>query len=417
MTHRHRKNLETEVSHARTTCEARPFANRRARAVGFGFWVSLTGAFTRGMSDGADDGGKAAAVSAKRRRIESLDRRFAGKGVSVSSTNAIFNDAGRAGPGGRGGRGADRGSSTDKHRGGARGGHGELHLHKNVHRNGNDSSASRGAHNGRAVHRADDDTRAGDTIAPDEAWYAPLTSRTMLGVIAAAHATAVPDELREPEGGTNAVAVTKMHRVLFIEDSLRRFARTNKKAGADCESVVRGKTKDKVVLLDAANAACGDFGKCKHSKASSRSDFELSRTALRAVGVAGALTASQTSWVKFAPMRDAFQLYVDETMKGLGDVGSQDEPSLRIEATCRMYEQQGNEIRGAVVTVCVCRDVKLVGRVGVVARVTAMAIFLVTDFDAAIVAPRKGTSFRLELTVGHAKKKTHVTIKGEDACV
>ena len=62
------------------------------------------------------------------------------------------------------------------------------------------------------------------------------------------------------------------------------------------------------------------------------------------------------------------------------------------------------EIRGGTVRVTSCRDGKLVGRRGVEARVTARAAHLVAERRSetgkrvdVIVAPRKGTKFRLEL--------------------
>ena len=68
------------------------------------------------------------------------------------------------------------------------------------------------------------------------------------------------------------------------------------------------------------------------------------------------------------------------------------------------------EVRGGTVRIASCRDGKLVGRRGVVARVTARAAHVVAFAPFApetetrsrtradvFVAPRKGTTFRLEL--------------------
>ena len=211
----------------------------------------------------------------------------------------------------------------------------------------------------------------------------------------------------------------KLTRVAYVEDQMRKFAATNPKAGADVERVVRQKTKDKVVLLDAANAfAESDKHKKKDSNARSRQDASIpSEARLRTIGVRGALQNSQAVYANFAPMRDTFRDYVNETMRGLGDDDSVDDTRLQYEAQRKISEKNLNEIRGAVVSVSASRNSSLVGRKGVVARATATSIFLVTENNSIVAVPRKGSLFNLDLTLGKMKRNCKVIVKGEDACV
>lgn len=396
----------------KTSIALRAFAHHRTLC-GFRVPGFRSRCVTLAMGGGDYDGGKVAAGAAKRRRVESLDRRLAaGKGGGVS-TKPIAASAKQSG--GRGGR---DGEHISKH-GGRSGGRGGVRDgHQKRDRNPSWKDTARPV---QSQSNPPDDEKHTSAPNADAGWYVPLSHRTIAGVIAAAHDKAVPQGLRDSskDSSKDELLAQKLTRVAYVEDQMRKFAATNPKAGADVERVVRQKTKDKVVLLDAANAfAESDKHKKKDSNARSRQDASIpSEARLRTIGVRGALQNSQALYANFAPMRDAFRDYVNETMRGLGDDDSVDDTRLQYEAQRKISEKNLNEIRGAVVSVSASRNSSLVGRKGVVARATATSIFLVTENNSIVAVPRKGSLFNLDLTLGKMKRNCKVIVKGEDACV
>ena len=362
------------------------------------------------MGDGAPDPeGKA---SAKRKRIDALDRRFAGgRGASLAARAS----ASRPGDGPRG-RHEDRSPSARR----------DARVAHVGGRSARDANP--------AVDRAPSRPRPVDARAPPEApadapWYAPLSARVARGALAAATvAGSLPFE------ETHADA--RRARTAYVERALVALAETSERTGADVDAVVRGKTRDKVVLLDAANAAprVGAAGRARRqTKPTSRAARHASNAWLRPRGVRGALTCTSAPSGdardgerglaerladRLRPLRRAFLASLagagpaadpkDRAEKARNESDDASRAARRLAEVKKRVVELG-EVRGGTVRVVSCRDVKLVGRRGVVARVTARAAHVVAEArprretketrgaPSVFVAPRNGTTFRLEL--------------------
>lgn len=376
-------------------------------------WSAAEGE-TSAMGGGAPDPeGKA---SAKRKRIDALDRRLAGgRGASSSAARASVS---RPGDGSRG-RDGDRPSPARRDARGPRAG-------------------GRGARDGTPASRppsrppfdAGRDiilNSAGDrrqTDFADAAWYAALSPRARAGVFAAAHAGSIPRSLLLDTTHEDVVAA-RLARYSYVERTLVELAETSARTGADVDAVVRGKTRDKVFLLDAANGNLtrGADASKKQTNASKKAPSRLAQHAsngwLRLWGVRGALPEEPFFFAdardasrKMKPLTECFAAFLSSLVSFERDA----DVKKRLERFKRVVLELG-EIRGGTVRVTSCRDGKLVGRRGVVARVTKRAAHVVavspTSEDevedeeqkkkkhearvGVFVAPRRGTTFRLEL--------------------
>jgi hypothetical protein len=227
-----------------------------------------------------------------------------------------------------------------------------------------------------------------------------------------------------PDG--SGVVAARLARYAYVERTLVELAETSVKTGADVDAVVRGKTRDKVFLLDAANgnltSSREDAKKATRNKSGKKAPSRLAQHAsnarLRVLGVRGALPETP-----FADgLADALGTLkpLTEThfafLSALGDSVSSAESvtnTKRLERFKRLVLELG-EVRGGTVSVTSCRDGKLVGRRGVVARVTKRAAHVLDVSSTSqvfvedeekkkkrgarvFVAPRRGTTFRLEL--------------------
>jgi len=377
------------------------------------------------MGGGAPDPeGKA---SAKRKRIDALDRRLAGGKGASSAARA---SASRPGDSSRG-RDGDRPSSVFRRdaRGPRAGGRGA--------RDGTPASRP-----GSSRPRPEDDRsrlepssdRGAFAAQTDAPWYAPLAPR---GAFAAARAGSIPVELTDSGTHAATAAGCRQARTAYVERTLVELAETSARTGADVDAVVRGKTRDRALLLDAAAAAGGGGARRrgssaeKRTKSPSRVARHASRTWLRVRGARGALPplavadadasgADRTSYVaRLDPLRRAFAAF----LAGLAETSKTSSPSNNTQSSGMNDDAFGRrlaevkrrvldlaEVRGGTVRIASCRDGKLVGRRGVVARVTARAAHVVAFAPFApetetrsrtradvFVAPRKGTTFRLEL--------------------
>ena len=357
------------------------------------------------MGGGAPDPeGKA---SAKRKRIDALDRRLAGGKGASSAARA---SASRPGDSSRG-RDGDRPSSVFRRdaRGPRAGGRGA--------RDGTPASRP-----GSSRLRLEDDRsrlepsydRGGFAAQTDAPWYAPL------------RAGSIPVELTDSGTHAATAAGRRQARTAYVERTLVELAETSARTGADVDAVVRGKTRDRALLLDAAAAGGGGGARStrgtsaeKHmTKSPSRVARHASRTWLRVRGARGALppladadaSADGPSRVaRLDPLRRAFAAFV----AGLAEPSKTSSKTSNMNISLAEVKRRVRdlaEVRGGTVRIASCRDGKLVGRRGVVARVTARAAHVVA-FESpqtqspqsrktrgdVFVAPRKGTTFRLEL--------------------
>lgn len=387
-------------------------------------WSAAEGE-TSAMGGGAPDPeGKA---SAKRKRIDALDRRLAGgRGASSSAARASVS---RPGDGSRG-RDGDRPSPARRDARGPRaGGRGA--------RDGTPASsrppsrppfdAGRDKKREPTEFLSSSGDRRGPTDLSDAAWYADLSKQTRAGVFASAHFGSIPRSLlldTTPDG--SGVVAARLARYAYVERTLVELAETSVKTGADVDAVVRGKTRDKVFLLDAANgnltsSRTSDAKKATRNKSSEKAPSRLAQHAsnarLRVLGVRGALPETlfadglADALGTLKPLTETHFAF----LSALGDSVSSAESvtnTKRLERFKRLVLELG-EVRGGTVIVTSCRDGKLVGRRGVVARVTKRAAHVVavssTSQDrvedeekkkkrvGVFVAPRRGTTFRLEL--------------------
>jgi len=356
------------------------------------------------MGGGAPDPeGKA---SAKRKRIDALDRRLAGGKGASSAARA---SASRPGDSSRG-RDGDRPSSVFRRdaRGPRAGGRGA--------RDGTPASRP-----GSSRLRLEDDRsrlepsydRGGFAAQTDAPWYAPL------------RAGSIPVELTDSGTHAATAAGRRQARTAYVERTLVELAETSARTGADVDAVVRGKTRDRALLLDAAAAGGGGGARStrgssaeKHTKSPSRVARHASRTWLRVRGARGALppladadaSADGPSRVaRLDPLRRAFAAF----LAGLAEPSKTSSKTSNMNISLAEVKRRVRdlaEVRGGTVRIASCRDGKLVGRRGVVARVTARAAHVVA-FESpqtqspqsrktrgdVFVAPRKGTTFRLEL--------------------
>ena len=374
------------------------------------------------MGDGAPDPeGKA---SAKRKRIDALDRRLAGGKGASSAARA---SASRPGDSSRG-RDGDRPSSVFRRdaRGPRAGGRGA--------RDGTPASRPRPEDDRSRLEPSSD--RGAFAAQTDAPWYAPLAPR---GAFAAARAGSIPVELTDSGTHAATAAGCRQARTAYVERTLVELAETSARTGADVDAVVRGKTRDRALLLDAAAAAGGGGARRrgssaeKRTKSPSRVARHASRTWLRVRGARGALPplavadadasgADRTSYVaRLDPLRRAFAAFLaglaepsktktSSPSNNTQSSGMNDDAFGRRLAEVKRRVLDLAEVRGGTVRIASCRDGKLVGRRGVVARVTARAAHVVAFAPFApetetrsrtradvFVAPRKGTTFRLEL--------------------
>ena len=370
-------------------------------------WSAAEGE-TSAMGGGAPDPeGKA---SAKRKRIDALDRRLAGGKGASSAARA---SASRPGDSSRG-RDGDRPSSVFRRdaRGPRAGGRGA--------RDGTPASRP-----GSSRLRLEDDRsrlepsydRGGFAAQTDAPWYAPL------------RAGSIPVELTDSGTHAATAAGRRQARTAYVERTLVELAETSARTGADVDAVVRGKTRDRALLLDAAAAGGGGGARStrgssaeKHTKSPSRVARHASRTWLRVRGARGALppladadaSADGPSRVaRLDPLRRAFAAF----LAGLAEPSKTSSKTSNMNISLAEVKRRVRdlaEVRGGTVRIASCRDGKLVGRRGVVARVTARAAHVVALAPSApetqtqspqsrrtrgdvFVAPRKGTTFRLEL--------------------
>ncbi len=385
-------------------------------------WSAAEGE-TSAMGGGAPDPeGKA---SAKRKRIDALDRRLAGgRGASSSAARASVS---RPGDGSRG-RDGDRPSPARRDARGPRaGGRGA--------RDGTPASsrppsrppfdAGRDKKREPTEFLSSSGDRRGPTDLSDAAWYADLSKQTRAGVFASAHFGSIPRSLLLDTTPDSDVVAARLARYAYVERTLVELAETSCKTGADVDAVVRGKTRDKVFLLDAANgnltSSREDAKKATRNKSSEKAPSRLAQHAsnarLRVLGVRGALPETPfadglaDALGTLKPLTETHAAF----LSSLGDSVCSAERmtnTKRLERFKRLVLELG-EVRGGTVIVTSCRDGKLVGRRGVVARVTKRAAHVVavssTSQDqvedeekkqkrvGVFVAPRRGTTFRLKL--------------------
>jgi hypothetical protein len=255
------------------------------------------------MPDGGG-GGKAGDAAKKKRSIASLEQRFAGGGGLSGASNkknksapvfgmgmgggggrgsggrgggglggrggggraspgfggASLRQPGRGGGGGGGGSGGGGGGGGGGGRGqqsvgGGRGGRGPGFV------GGGRGGGGRGG-GGFGGFGTDGGNNPNDT-GPDAVWYAPLGTHALAGVMSTAHARKAPSNLSNPlpnlddddDGGNAGRFAAACSRHAWVEQYLRDLVATNPKSGLDMESVIQSKTKDKVLLLDNANAS------------------------------------------------------------------------------------------------------------------------------------------------------------------
>ena len=346
---------------------------------------SAAGGETSAMGGGAPDPeGKA---SAKRKRIDALDRRLAGGKGASSAARA---SASRPGDSSRG-RDGDRPSSVFRRdaRGPRAGGRGA--------RDGTPASRPRPEDDRSRLEPSSD--RGAFAAQTDAPWYAPLAPR---GAFAAARAGSIPVELTDSGTHAATAAGCRQARTAYVERTLVELAETSARTGADVDAVVRGKTRDRALLLDAAAAAGGGGARRrgssaeKRTKSPSRVARHASRTWLRVRGARGALPplavadadasgADRTSYVaRLDPLRRAFAAFLaglaepsktktSSPSNNTQSSGMNDDSFGRRLAEVKRRVLDLAEVRGGTVRIASCRDGKLVGRRGVVARVTARA--------------------------------------------
>jgi hypothetical protein len=410
-------------------------------------WSAAEGE-TSAMGGGAPDPeGKA---SAKRKRIDALDRRLAGgRGASSSAARASVSRPGDLSRG----RDGDRPSPARRDARGPRaGGRGA--------RDGTPASsrppsrppfdAGRDKKREPTEFLSSSGDRRGPTDLSDAAWYADLSKQTRVGVFASAHFGSIPRSLlldTTPDG--SGVVAARLARYAYVERTLVELAETSCKTGADVDAVVRGKTRDKVFLLDAANgnltSSREDAKKATRNKSSEKAPSRLAQHAsnarLRVLGVRGALPETPfadglaDALGTLKPLTETHFAFLSSLLDSVSSAESVTD-TKRLERFKRLVLELG-EIRGGTVSVTSCRDGKLVGRRGVVARVTKRAAHVVavssTSGDrvedeekkkkrvGVFVAPRRGTTFRLELPsvpgIQHGEEDAsllYVDIRGEN---
>lgn len=348
-----------------------------------------------GKPAGSSRDGSGAASTSKRRRIESLEQRFAGRGApSSSAASATRRPVGGAGAGGgRGGARPDR-LARDRPGGGF--------------------SGPRAGGRGAPPARPRDDRAArpdlprrvpeDDPSAPDAVWYAPLGPRARAGVMATAHARAVPPDLTRRRDDADPFAA-RAAASAWVLGLIRELAATNPKAGADVEKVIQSKTKDKSLLLDAANArfSVDDVRAAKERRETRerRRGGSASATATRARSGApiipipgdgdGDVPGDGASLdALFAPLRECWWSYASGTVEGCGG-----DARGRAEAARRVAR---GDVRGAVATVSSCRDPGLTGTRGTIVRDTARTLWMVEvgDRNKVVKVPKRGTTFAVE---------------------
>lgn len=388
-------------------------------------WSAAEGE-TSAMGGGAPDPeGKA---SAKRKRIDALDRRLAGgRGASSSAARASVSRPGDLSRG----RDGDRPSPARRDARGPRaGGRGA--------RDGTPASsrppsrppfdAGRDKKREPTEFLSSSGDRRGPTDLSDAAWYADLSKQTRAGVFASAHFGSIPRSLLlDTTPDSNEYSATRLARYSYVERTLVELAETSCKTGADVDAVVRGKTRDKVFLLDAANgnltSSREDAKKATRHKSGKKAPSRLAQHAsnarLRVLGVRGALPETPfadglaDALGTLKPLTQTHFKFLSSLLDSVSSAESVTD-TKRLERFKRLVLELG-EIRGGTVIVTSCRDGKLVGRRGVVARVTKRAAHVLdvssTSGDQkkkdeekkkkrgarVFVAPRRGTTFRLEL--------------------
>ena len=192
------------------------------------------------MGGGAPDPeGKA---SAKRKRIDALDRRLAGGKGASSAARA---SASRPGDSSRG-RDGDRPSSVFRRdaRGPRAGGRGA--------RDGTPASRPRPEDDRSRLEPSSD--RGAFAAQTDAPWYAPSRRGARSP---RARAGSIPVELTDSGTHAATAAGCRQARTAYVERTLVELAETSARTGADVDAVVRGKTRDRALLLDAAAAGGG----------------------------------------------------------------------------------------------------------------------------------------------------------------
>ena len=359
--------------------------------------------------------------SSKKRRIESLEKRIKGGGgfmglgaLSARTTKKQQpkhqprrrpdkGEGGGAGPGGagfgsNGGRGFGSGGG-----GGAKRANGPADAKPRAPERSDPSRLRSGA---------DASTSRGSDGGPDAAWYAPVGSRTRVGVMSSAHARAFPRNLlpSEPRGDDDetsrgfyddetsrgdaaADASNAVTRRAWIRQHLRDLVATNPKAGADAEAVITSKTKDKALLLDSANGAFSvDEVRAARARRLARAgrDARLVGAAARRrrCGVA-VVPVDKARWETFLPLHELWRAYVAGLLEGCagGTAGGETEAERRLGSA---------ELVGAAVTVSACTRPSLCGTRGIVARDSARCVALVTRGDELVTVPKKGARFEVE---------------------
>ena len=342
-----------------------------------------------GNPAGSSRDGIGAASTSKRRRIESLEQRFAGRGAPSSSAASATRRP-VAGAGAGGGRGGARPDRFARDRPGGR------------------FSGPRGGGRGAPPARPRDDRAArpdlprrvpdDDPSAPDAVWYAPLGPRARTGVMASAHARAIPPDLARRRAAADPFAA-RAAASAWVLGLIRELAATNPKAGADVEQVIQSKTKDKSLLLDAANARFSvDEVRAAKERRETRERRRGGSASARATRAKSGAPIIPTTGdgdgasldAIFAPLRECWWSYAMGTVEGCGG----DERG-RAEAARRVAQ---GDARGAVATVSSCRDPGLTGTRGTIVRDTARTLWMVEvgNRNKVVKVPKRGTTFEVE---------------------
>ena len=236
----YRSNVLIRAARYPASWRPRPRAQRSLRRDARERDATTMGSDVGGKPAGSSRDGIGAASTSKRRRIESLEQRFAGGALRPrrhpppgDPSPAPALGAGAAAP--RPDRFAPR-PPRRRLLGPRGGGRGAPPARPRDDRARPDLPG-----------RVPDD----DPSPPTPVWYAPLGPRARTGVMASAHARAIPDLARCRDDADRSPAGRGVAWVLGL---IRELAATNPKAGAGVEQVIQSKTKDKSLLLDAANA-------------------------------------------------------------------------------------------------------------------------------------------------------------------
>ena len=202
-----------------------------------------------------------------------------------------------------------------------------------------------------------------------------------------------PDDSGPPVSGKDTAASA------WVLGLIRELAATNPKAGADVEQVIQSKTKDKSLLLDAANARFSvDEVRAAKERRETRERRRGGSASARATRAKSGAPIIPTTGdgdgasldAIFAPLRECWWAYAMGTVEGCGG----DERG-RAEAARRVAQ---GDAQGAVATVSSCRDPGLTGTRGTIVRDTARTLWMVEvgNRNKVVKVPKRGTTFEVE---------------------